>query len=632
MLVAESRPRNLKWYHAGPLLFGDWGTSRLYVLGLAFYYTGHASPLYLTAMSVLMIGVAWCYSIICKTFQDGGGVYAVARLLSPTLAVIGATLLLCDFTVTAALSIIDGLHYFGIQHDNRQLTVGLALFVIFGLGLINWVGARSAGRFALVVAVAALGASALIALMCLPLIGPGLKSITVPRGEEASLGSTWQSFVHIVLALSGVEAVANMTGLMKPPVAKTAKKTIWPVLTEVVVLNMLFGVALCGLPALAHITQPDGVNGEVIGAAVPEYRDTALRVLATDSATRLFGGAAAHWIAMGTGILFALLLLSAANTAVMAMVSVLYSMAQDRELPRPLARLNYSGVPWIGLLLACGVPAALVLIMSDVAQLADLYAVGVCGAITISLLGCVVNAHLPIKTWERWGMGIVGVTVMLIEATIIWTKPHATLFAGIVLGAVLGTRQLLLWTKPRLPVPLPAPMLGWLEEIRAASAILDPTRPRIMLAARGRYQSEFAVDLTRRRNGVLFAIFVRTVRVLDLQPGKVPQIEEDPEAQESLGTTATLARQAGVPFFPIYVVSSDVVGEILDYTVTYGCDVLIMGKSRRSLFARTFEGDIVTRLAEQLPDNVALVTRSANAPHVPLPRPAEAEEEEGHPT
>ena len=55
MLVAENRPRNLKWYHAGPLLFGDWGTSRLYVLGLAFYYTAHASVIYLAAMSLIML-------------------------------------------------------------------------------------------------------------------------------------------------------------------------------------------------------------------------------------------------------------------------------------------------------------------------------------------------------------------------------------------------------------------------------------------------------------------------------------------------------------------------------------------------------------------------------------------------
>src|SRR5687767_13114910 len=117
MLVAQSRPRNLNWHHAGALLFGDWGTSRLYVLGIAFYYTAHASVLFMAAMSVLMVGVAWCYTIICRTFREGGGVYAIARLLSRTLSVVGATLLICNFTVTAALSIVDGLHYFGVPHS-----------------------------------------------------------------------------------------------------------------------------------------------------------------------------------------------------------------------------------------------------------------------------------------------------------------------------------------------------------------------------------------------------------------------------------------------------------------------------------------------------------------------------------
>lgn len=83
MLVTQKRPRVLKWYHAGPLLFGDWGTSRLYVLGLAFYYTGHASPLFLAAMSVIMAAVAWAYTVVCRCFPDGGGVYAAAAEPEP---------------------------------------------------------------------------------------------------------------------------------------------------------------------------------------------------------------------------------------------------------------------------------------------------------------------------------------------------------------------------------------------------------------------------------------------------------------------------------------------------------------------------------------------------------------------
>src|ERR1043165_8225899 len=466
MLVADSRPRNLKWYHAGPLLFGDWGTSRLYVLGLAFYYTAHAAPVYLGAMSALMIAVAWCYTIICRTFHDGGGVYAVARQLSPTLAVVGATLLLCDYTVTAAISIVDGLHYFGVPQESRALIVGLSLMVIVGLGLINWVGSRNAGRFALIVAIAALGVSAIIALLLIPFLGEGARRITRPHPSISGWFPGWQSFVHIVLALSGVEAVANMTGLMKPPVARTAKRTIWPVLAEVVILNTMFGIALCGLSSLQSVGQPHHIQYEVMAGLAPDsdqipsevkdYRDTAVKVLAVAAGQRVFGDDAGHWLAVTCGVVFALLLLSAAHTAIMAMVSVLYAMGEDRELPRPLTRLNYSGVPWVGLLLACAVPAALVMLMSDVARLANLYAVGVCGAITISLLGCVVNSGLAISRFERIGMAITGIAMLLIETTIVFTKPEATLFAGVVLTAVLGTRQVLLWRRPRAPRP-PSP-------------------------------------------------------------------------------------------------------------------------------------------------------------------------------
>ena len=41
MLPFGKRPRELSWFHAGPMLFGDWGTSRLYVLGLAYAASGH---------------------------------------------------------------------------------------------------------------------------------------------------------------------------------------------------------------------------------------------------------------------------------------------------------------------------------------------------------------------------------------------------------------------------------------------------------------------------------------------------------------------------------------------------------------------------------------------------------------
>ena len=42
-LLASERPRNVGWKQAAGLLFGDWGTSRLYVLGIALLFAGRTS-------------------------------------------------------------------------------------------------------------------------------------------------------------------------------------------------------------------------------------------------------------------------------------------------------------------------------------------------------------------------------------------------------------------------------------------------------------------------------------------------------------------------------------------------------------------------------------------------------------
>ncbi|MBY0112790.1 MAG: universal stress protein [Phycisphaerales bacterium] len=615
MLVAENRPRNLSWYHAGPLLFGDWGTSRLYVLGLAFYYTGHASVWYLSVMALIMAGVAWAYTVVCRCFPDGGGVYSAARQLSPTLAVLGATLLLCDYIVTASLSAIEAFHYLGVS-ESRVVVLSVATIGL--IGVINWFGARNAGRVALIVAVLAIALSALIALACLPWLKAGLETVKHATVEDKNPWHMWESLVRIVLALSGLEAVANMTGLMKTPVQKTAKRTIWPVLIEVVILNLIFGIALNAMPALRDQTTPDYITYEIrqemapeaVPAEIKEYRDTAMKVVATETVGHLFGSQAGNIAGIVTGIIFGLLLLSAVNTAVMAMVSVQYSLAQDNELPRIATRLNYSGVPWVGLVIGCAAPIALLVIEADVKSLSELYAIGVVGAIAINLLSCALNKKLEVGPYERAGLWGLAILMTAIELTIIIAKPNATIFAGVIVGAVLVTRAAVRYRARRIAAsPLPEPSVGWLEEIRNQPTTPGPG-PRIMLAARGRDQAAYAVDIAKRRGATLFVIFVRTLRVLDIAPGQVPRIEDDPDAQAALGTAAILAKESRVPFVPIYVTSNDVVSEILDYTVTFGCDTLIMGKSQRTPFSRAVVGDVVARVAENLPEGVALFTRS----------------------
>src|SRR3954452_23008751 len=145
MLSAGDRPRELRWYHAGPMLFGDWGTSRLYVLGLAFAFNGRASFWFIALMSVLLIGVGWSYEIICRLFPDGGGVYSSARHRSQLLAVIGGLLLCADYVVAGSLSCLDAFHYLGVK-DFTLLGIPIdavaAALTILAIGALNFAGPK----------------------------------------------------------------------------------------------------------------------------------------------------------------------------------------------------------------------------------------------------------------------------------------------------------------------------------------------------------------------------------------------------------------------------------------------------------------------------------------------------------
>ncbi len=103
------RPRNVGWGRAAALLYGDWGTSKAYVIGFAFVAAQFSSLPIILAVCAFTGLVGYNYVIVCKHFPDGGGVYSAARDMSRVLAVLGSLLLMADFIVTAALSGWDGM-------------------------------------------------------------------------------------------------------------------------------------------------------------------------------------------------------------------------------------------------------------------------------------------------------------------------------------------------------------------------------------------------------------------------------------------------------------------------------------------------------------------------------------------
>jgi len=114
--TTTKRPRNVDTPRAAAILYGDWGTSKAYVIGLAFAVAGYSSFWLIAAMCLLTALVGVNYMAICKHYADGGGVYASVRHRSEIISIVGAFLLIADYIVTAALSALSAFYYLGWKH------------------------------------------------------------------------------------------------------------------------------------------------------------------------------------------------------------------------------------------------------------------------------------------------------------------------------------------------------------------------------------------------------------------------------------------------------------------------------------------------------------------------------------
>lgn len=589
------------------MFFGDVGTSRLYVLGLAVFYAGLAAPYFVAGICALVVAVGWAYTHVCRVNPDGGGVYSSGRLLHPMLGVVGALLLFANYIITAAISTYEAVIYIGLPIGMpRQLAPYISVFAIALLGALNYVGSRRAAQFALVVAVGAVLATALLASLTITHLPEGWANTATPTG---GIWNNWVTLVAVVLALSGVESIANMTGIMVEPVARTAKKAIWPVVLEVALLNILLIFVVVSIPRLGDL----GENGIIADKPPAErtelennVKDKVLYVVAEEYVNRP--------VAIAVSMVFGLLLLSATNTAIVAMISIQFAMSRDRELPVSFSRLNFYGVPRLGLLVALALPAVTCLLAKNVETLAELYAIGVVGAIAINLASCAYNRKLDLKRLIRGAMWALAVIMLAIWLTIAFTKPHATIFLGAVLAGgmtmrFVARRSLDLTPRPsREPAPRDSRGEADLQEALAPLLPFDPDRGRILVATRANQKLlKFAFDEATTRNANLFVLFVRDVAILF--PGRERTLtpEEDGEAYSLFRAAREMSRERGVPVQTIYCVSNDPADVILDFSATYAVDLVLLGVSRNAGVLRALRGDVITGVASNLPKQSTLL-------------------------
>ena len=360
LTTGTRRPRNVDAPRAAAILYGDWGTSKAYVIGIAFAVGGYSSFWLIAAMCLLTALVGVNYMAICKHYPDGGGVYASVRHRSEIVSIVGAFLLIADYIVTAAISALSAFQYLGVSHP--EIYAGLAIVFI---GCLNYFGPKHTGGLAFLVSVPTVAVVVVLAAFCIPHLGEAVHNL---RPLQGGFAKNWGGFVGVVLALSGVEAIANSTGVMKlnkgctdakPNVSQTSTPAILWVMLEVCLFTALLGLAMNALGGLDSV--PDGANqmNEVMAGGKP-VRDYMLKYMGD----QFVGGAfhsplAGHAMGAAVSLVFGFLLLSAVNTAIVDLVAISFLMSRDEELPPQFQRLNSFGVPNLGLIVAAAVPALL---------------------------------------------------------------------------------------------------------------------------------------------------------------------------------------------------------------------------------------------------------------------------------
>jgi amino acid transporter/nucleotide-binding universal stress UspA family protein len=602
-LLASERPRNVGWFPAAALLFGDWGTSRLYVLGLAFLVAGRSSFWLIGAMSLLILAVGWAYTQICRIYQNGGGVYTAGRQRSALIGVVGALLLFADYTITASLSAVEAFHYFGLgEHraaEVRQVEPGdeiirpkegvedqaeelwhwrspgiWAIISILVIGAFNLMGPKHTAGYAIFAAIGMVVITLLIVLCALPQVN--WAHVRWGRFWHAP-SDLWYGFVYIVLALSGVEAIANLTGVMRKPVFATARKSIWFVAAEVALFNLVLAVIM-----IAIVPAPS--------------RDAHTEDMLAFMAKHYIG----PWGEWPVRILGGLLLLSATNTAVNGLMSIVYVMSRDGEMPAVFQRLNGFGAPWVAAVLAALVPAAILTLFHDLRTLASLYAIGVVGAVAIN---CSLTSFHPRlrKLWRKVAMAALALLLVAIWFTLAFTKWHALAFVSIVLAVGLSLRQLTrIAARRRLKPSL------------LRQAIMDQltpdalARPKVLLATAG--SDDYAgpaFELARQEDAALVVSFVRAVSLsYKVEAEARLTLETDPAAQALFIDFLEHGHRAGVPVVPMYDTGPDAAVLIAEHAAMHGVTKVLIGSSRRGALHHIIKGSFQRKLEQLLPPEI----------------------------
>ena len=355
-------------------------------------------PVTFVILAILIV-VTLSYREVVMVYTKAGGSYVVAREnFGPNVAQFAAVALLIDYTLTVAVQTAAGtaaltsaFPALGAGSVGRNLTVpGISVAVVCLLIWGNLRGIREAGRtfafptyfFITMLALVVIFGLVRAAAGDLPTTNIYALHGTVAIGHKGS-GLLEGASVFILLralanggsSLTGLEAISNSVSAFRPPEGIRARRVL-------VVMSSTLGVLVLGVSLLAHYTH-----------AIPYasgYPTVISQVAKTAFGHGTLASAGFYLVQLAT----LLILYTGGNTSFNGFPFLASFVAEDRYLPRSLARrgqrLTFSnGIIILGIV---GI-ALLVITRGKVDKLVSLYAIGVFTGFTVAGSG-MVKYHL----------------------------------------------------------------------------------------------------------------------------------------------------------------------------------------------------------------------------------------------
>jgi amino acid transporter len=372
------------------------------VVGLA------AFTLILPMTLLVLAGIALVvlsYREVVSVYTRAGGSYVVAREnFGPRVAQVAAVALLIDYTVTVAVQTAAGSaaivsafpQLAGIPVIGSHILVVMSVVAVLIMCYGNLRGIREAGRaFAMPTYLFSVSVAAMIVVGLIREAAGGLHHVGAYPGATFAIGHSTEGLISVGMiymlakafanggsSLTGIEAVSNAVGALRPPEGRNARQIL-------IAQGSIVAFLIAGISWLAHVTH-----------AIP-YEAGFPTVLAQEA--DVVFGSTGHFMYFVVQAATALILFTGGNTSFSGFPFLASFVAADSFLPRWLTKRGHRLALSNGIIVLTVISLVLLITTGAVVNgLIPFYAIGVFTGFAMAGFG-MAKYHKRVKErgWRR---------------------------------------------------------------------------------------------------------------------------------------------------------------------------------------------------------------------------------------